>query len=228
MCEQEELAMKNENWRETMLRALYVLMVGAFCFCLGILAGCDGSAGSGAGQETFAANQPQALLCKVPSPTYDMSAMPENGVAVAGVLVSNPGDAAKLCEAWTVVIPAGVNGAGFPYSASCKLVSASGVDSPECGVKMTTSVCSDVANDFLDSAGGRHCFHAGGTGCDFSTLASSFGDGKARATCTLGSLGLMKTVADGAAPTTTDNRMVELCSADGTFVGWMCPDDAID
>jgi hypothetical protein len=222
--------MKNENWQGTVLRVLYVLMVCAFGFCLGILvAGCDGSAGSGADQEIFAANQPQALLCKVPSPTYDMTSMPENGVAVSGVLVSNPGDAAKLCEAWTVVTPAYVDGAGYSHSASCSLHAIKDdkqIDSPECDVTMTASVCSDISNDFLDSAGGRHCFHVGGTGCDFSNLASGFG--KTGTTCSLGSLGLMKEVAAGASPTTTDNRMVELCSTDGTFVGWMCPDDAID
>ncbi len=184
------------------------------------LCACDGGAAEDDGG-VVSPNEPQALRCQVPSPTYDKTSMPSNGIAVLSVVVSNAGEARQLCEDWTLMTPAGVNAAGQPYPAACKLPG-----NPECSVTMTSSVCSNVADDFVDSAGGRHCFHLaqqldghGADECDFDTQSTSVRAGTT--TCKLSRAGLMN-------PSKVDNRVIELCTTDGMFVGWQCPKDATD
>ena len=187
--------------------------------CGYLLAGCDGGATSEDGA-LIPPGEPSALHCQIPSPTYEKTTMPSNGIAVASVVVSNAPQAAALCEAWTVAVPASVNGAGYPVPASCMIPG-----SPECSVTMTAEVCRNVSDDFVDSAGGRHCFHLAQKldhnldDCSFDSENTSVRDGSM--TCQLSSLGLLN-------PAKTDNRMVEICTADGQFVGWQCPNDSVD
>ena len=199
---------------------LKVLAIGIGFAILGhVLAGCDNGASSETG--VIPPNEPKDLRCQVPSPTYDKSSMPQNGVAVLSVVVSNAADASSLCEAWTVVTPAGVNAAGSPYPAVCRLPG-----SPECVVTMTPDVCRDVSDDFVDSAGGHHCFHLavqsdshGVDECSMNTPSVSVRGGAH--TCKLSRAGLMD-------PVKSDNRVIEICASDGHFVGWQCPPDAVD
>jgi len=197
-------------------------------FALGILVAlagyalcaCDGGTSTEDGG-VIPPNEPKDLRCQIPSPTYDKTSMPQNGIAVQSVVVSNATVAQSLCESWTVVVPAGVNAAGQSYPASCKLPG-----SPECTVTMTVDACRNVSDDFVDSAGGRHCFHLaaqldphGTDECLFNTQNVSVRDGTQ--TCQLSRAGLMKA-------SDVNNRMVEICSTDGRFVGWQCPMDAAD
>jgi hypothetical protein len=197
-------------------------------FALGILAAlagyalcaCDGETSTEDGG-VIPPNEPKALRCPIPSPTYDKTSMPQNGRAVDSVVVSNAAAVQQLCEAWTWIVPAGVNGAGQPYPASCR-----SPGSPECSVTMTADVCRNVADDFVDSAGGRHCFRLaekldghGADECRVNTDNAVVRGGTA--TCELSHVSLMR-------ESDVNNRMVEICSPDGRFVGWQCPTDAID
>ncbi len=200
---------------EKVLVALLAVLASLAGF---LLAGCDGGQGEGT-EVVIPAGEPAGLRCQVPSPTYERTSMPQNGVPVLSVVVSNAPEAVSICQEWTVVVPAGVNGAGQPYPASCKMPG-----SAECSVTMTDAVCRNAADDFVDSAGGRHCFHLAakldGHGKDVCAFAAQ--DPGVRAgtsTCELGALGLFD-------ETKVDSRTVELCTPDGRFVGWQCPGDA--
>ena len=122
-----------------------------------------------------------------------------------------------------MVTPAGVNAAGSPYPAVCNAPQSYTL---ECSVTMTSDVCRNVSDDFVDSAGGRHCFHLavqrdshGVDECSMDTPGVSVREGSQ--TCKLSWAGLMNSAK-------SDNRVVEICSSDGRFVGWQCPPDAVD
>jgi hypothetical protein len=202
---------------------LKTLAIGIGFAVLGhVLTGCGG--GGSTETEVIPPNEPKDLRCQVPSPTYEKTSMPLNGESVLSVVVSNAADAQLLCEAWTVITPAGVNPAGAPYPAGCKLVTMP--TSPECSVTMTSDVCRNVSDDFVDSAGGRHCFHLtpqldghGVDACNMNTPSAAVRAGTQ--TCKLSGMGLMN-------PAKTDSRVVELCTPDGQFIGWQCPFDSLD
>jgi len=193
--------MKNENWQGTMLRVLYVLMVCAFGFCLGILmAGCDGG-GSDAGDAGNAGDAGAGkvlrtdagwITCSIPSPTGDQPSgygdTARNIPATHFLLVSH--DVKKACE-----------------STMTSYSSAAGID------------FGDPAHDFQ-----------GTTDTPWCIVADSPEDPNLTSNCSATALS-GSCVADGMAPMskyTTGHaagryvRSIALCGMSGQFVGWMC------
>jgi hypothetical protein len=196
MCEQEELAMKNENWRETMLRALYVLMVGAFCFCLGILAGCDGSGGGSdsgdAGAGKVLRTDAGWITCSIPSPTGDQPSgygdEARDLPATNFLLVNN--DVKKACE-----------------DTKTSYSSAAGID------------CGDPAHDFQGTTGKPWCIVADSP--EDPNLTSNCSANALSGSCVADGVAAMSKYTSGQAAGRYV-RSIALCGMSGQFVGWMC------